>query len=626
MTFLQSPSTSQLLSGLIEIGKQKRSSSLRLLNGDIKRDLEVMVLYATKKKKSRRTAKDRFSEAFEGGGSFLDMMFSRNDKTKKKEKEKSENDLLLEKLDSKPWRANKIKHLPITYRPCKESWRERYRDEQDDTIYMYNQPQIRTLNSVSRTDDLWEWPWAWTKTKAERLGWLHKLFYVECEQMTVQEHMEMDAFFAEFDMPTRWGLLRMKELDVLNAIILNLVVFTDFDGTKPTDLGLRPDGTVKTCPTQFVNCISSSNSPSDTDHYAPPLKWDRAKSPEQAYEEIKRAYFDYPKRGLKWTNGWIDRGGWDPRQFSGNYFYSQAHSLVWHYTDDIELVLEPEKREVQYRSSTRIGIADWDVERLRYNQFVRMLDKKGGWEVKPLEKLHWYRDTPIRWSKLLLKKGTESTERVLNRLAVSLPGLVEDVGDEEGAARRVFQQLEENIHPYVQPLLGEIQALKAKVINNPETKGLLQSIETTEKELEATFSAGKQEVESLVDQAREQISIIREQMTTESDSSEATMNSVSEQSESDANAGGAIKDQQPPQVLQRLLDKNPFDGPTSSEMDIKEEVLSGDQFLIEDIIERQKDETKPHKRRSQSVLTNGETKVLRKQLDVLKKKFAISYE
>ena len=69
VTFLQSPSTSQLLSGLIEIGKQKRSSSLRLLNGDIKRDLEVMVLYATKKKKSRRTAKDRFSEAFEGGGS-----------------------------------------------------------------------------------------------------------------------------------------------------------------------------------------------------------------------------------------------------------------------------------------------------------------------------------------------------------------------------------------------------------------------------------------------------------------------------------------------------------------------------------------------------------------------------
>lgn len=35
--------------------------------------------------------------------------------------------------------------------------------------------------------------------------------------MTAQEHIELDAFFSEFDMPTRWGLLRLKELDVLNV-------------------------------------------------------------------------------------------------------------------------------------------------------------------------------------------------------------------------------------------------------------------------------------------------------------------------------------------------------------------------------------------------------------------------
>ena len=76
-------------------------------------------------------------------------------------------------------------------------------------------------------------------------------------------------------------------------------------------------------------------------------------------------YFKYPKRGLKWTNGWIDRGGWKPQQFSGQYFYAQAESLVWHFTDDIELVLDNEKREVQYRSQMRLGQVDWDVERLR---------------------------------------------------------------------------------------------------------------------------------------------------------------------------------------------------------------------------------------------------------------------
>ena len=34
-----------------------------------------------------------------------------------------------------------------------------------------------------------------------------------------KEHIEMDCFFSEFDMPVRWGLLRLKEMDVLNVVI-----------------------------------------------------------------------------------------------------------------------------------------------------------------------------------------------------------------------------------------------------------------------------------------------------------------------------------------------------------------------------------------------------------------------
>jgi hypothetical protein len=44
----------------------------------------------------------------------------------------------------------------------------------------------------------------------------------------------------------------------------------------------------------------------------------------QAYDELKSVYSDYPKRGLRWTYGWIDRGGWKPQQFSGPYFYAQV--------------------------------------------------------------------------------------------------------------------------------------------------------------------------------------------------------------------------------------------------------------------------------------------------------------
>ena len=86
--------------------------------------------------------------------------------------------------------------------------------------------------------------------------------------MTTQEHIEMDCFFSEVDMPTRWGMLRIKELDVFNSFAFWICFFTEINGIKPTDLGPRPDGTLRTCPVQFHNCISSSNDPLDFEHYA----------------------------------------------------------------------------------------------------------------------------------------------------------------------------------------------------------------------------------------------------------------------------------------------------------------------------------------------------------------------
>lgn len=274
----------------------------------------------------------------------------------------SEDDQLLEFLDDKPWRASKVKNLKMVYRPWRDSWKERYRVPEDDAVYQYTIPENKGWFEKTRVDEIWFFPWMWTKIKAERMAWIQKQFLEEVDSVSVQEFMEQDAFFAEFDMPTRWSILRMREFDVLNMISILVCTFTDFNGVKPTDLGLRPDGSVRTCAVQFHNCLSSSNDPRDYEHYAAPFKWDRSKSPDQAYEEIKNVYFKYPKRGLRWSNGWIDRGGWKPQQFSGPYFYSQADSLVWRFTDDIELVIDNEKREVQYRSQTRLGQVDWDVQ------------------------------------------------------------------------------------------------------------------------------------------------------------------------------------------------------------------------------------------------------------------------
>lgn len=348
----------------------------------------------------------------------------------------TEQEELIQLLEGRPWRAKKIKQLPIKYYPWKETWRERFRvgipDEQgrliedDETIYIYTLPEFRFKTDYTKVNELWNLPFMWTKIKVERLAWINKYFMTDCENMSVQEHIEMDNFFSEVDMPVRWGILRTKEMDVLNVISLNLVFWTDFNGIKPTDLGLRPDNTVRTCPVQFHNCISSSNDPHDTEHYARPFKWSRSKSPDQAYDELKSVYANYPKRGLKWSSGWIDRGGWRPQEFSSEYFRAEADELIFQYTDDIELLMDVTKREVQIRSSARLGQSDCDTQRLRYNQFVRMLRLKGGWDVQPMPKLRWFGMTPFRWTQKFLDKVSINAEKALDYSVTAVGGLLHE--------------------------------------------------------------------------------------------------------------------------------------------------------------------------------------------------------
>ena len=417
-------------------------------------------------------------------------------------------DELFEILNERPWRASKVRNLKYHYRPCKDSWKERLLgtaaadananananaaadDDDDDVIYLYATPDTRFGYDSARPDDLWNFPWLWSKAKTERMAWIQKTFNSDVDALSVQEHMELDALYSEFDMPVRWGLLRVKELDVLNVIALNIVFWTDFNGIKPTDLGLRPDGTVRSCPVQFHNCISSSNDPSDLDHYVKPLKWSRAKSPDQAYDEIKSIYFNYPKRGLRWTYGWIDRGGWKPQQFSGNYFYAQANSLSWQFTDDIEFVLDIDKREVQYRSSTRLGQIDWDVERLRYNQFVRMLEKKGGWEVEPVERLRWLTTTPYRWTQIAVDKALVASEDVGNAII----GTVSKDDDLDSIRSKVLSKYEEvvvYITPYVQPvydqLSDQVTTSYKSFILDPRVAAALQTLQDLELQIEQTI-------------------------------------------------------------------------------------------------------------------------------------------
>jgi hypothetical protein len=65
---------------------------------------------------------------------------------------------------------------------------------------------------------------------------------------------------------------------------------------------------------------------------------------------------------------------------------------------------------------------------MRYNQFVRMLQRRGGWEVAPLPRLRYASSTPWRWAQRLLE-GVQNRVQLLSwRIADAVAAQAGKVG------------------------------------------------------------------------------------------------------------------------------------------------------------------------------------------------------
>lgn len=85
------------------------------------------------------------------------------------------------------------------------------------------------------------------------------------------------------------------------------------------------------------------------------------------------------------------------------------------------------------RTSSRLGQSDWDVQRLRYNQFIRMLQKKGGWEVGPeLSMTSYELSLPYRWT----VEGIDAMGRSAEQLADTVVKSVQQGGGGGGGVLR----------------------------------------------------------------------------------------------------------------------------------------------------------------------------------------------
>ncbi|XP_061371059.1 uncharacterized protein LOC133313676 [Gastrolobium bilobum] len=173
------------------------------------------------------------------------------------------------------------------------------------------------------------------------------------------------------DMPTdqinrRELILKTSELATIGAIF-------NFSGKKPNYLGVQKNpAALALCPAT-KNCVSTSENINDSIHYAPPWNYNpegrkNRVSREEAMEELIEVIESTTPD--KFTPRIVER--------KEDYVRVEYQSSILGFVDDVEFWFPPGKGStVEYRSASRLGNFDFDVNRKRIKALRQELEKKG---------------------------------------------------------------------------------------------------------------------------------------------------------------------------------------------------------------------------------------------------------
>ncbi|QCD84062.1 uncharacterized protein LOC114176778 [Vigna unguiculata] len=173
------------------------------------------------------------------------------------------------------------------------------------------------------------------------------------------------------DVPTdqihrRALILRSSEIATIGAIF-------NFSGKKPDYLGVQKNPpALALCPAT-KNCVSTSENISDRTHYAPPWNYnpEGRKNPvsrEEAMEELIDVIESTTPD--KFTPRIVER--------KEDYIRVEYQSSILRFVDDVEFWFRPGKGyTVEYRSASRVGNFDFDLNRKRIKALRQELEKKG---------------------------------------------------------------------------------------------------------------------------------------------------------------------------------------------------------------------------------------------------------
>jgi len=168
-------------------------------------------------------------------------------------------------------------------------------------------------------------------------------------------------------------LLKSVNVGVIAAI------FTWGAVPRPGNLGIQDYGsgvrTLSLCP-PTPNCLSTSEELNDNGHYAPPLTY----NPEDGRGSRKPASRDQAMKELVEVVSTLQPDKFTPTiiKQTDDYLYAEYQSSTFGFVDDVEFWFkEGPGARVEYRSASRIGESDGNINRKRIKAIRQALERKG---------------------------------------------------------------------------------------------------------------------------------------------------------------------------------------------------------------------------------------------------------
>ncbi|EFJ46193.1 hypothetical protein VOLCADRAFT_105627 [Volvox carteri f. nagariensis] len=174
--------------------------------------------------------------------------------------------------------------------------------------------------------------------------------------------------------------LQPKEV-ILRSVNMAVVaaLLTIGAAPRPSNLGIQDYGagiqTLSLCPST-PNCIATSEEGNDREHYAPPLTY----NPQDGRGRKNPATQEQAMAELVSVVKTLQPDGFTPKiiKQTPNYLYVEYESPIMGFIDDVEFWFKPGPgARVEYRSASRVGESDGNINRKRIRAIRQELEKEG---------------------------------------------------------------------------------------------------------------------------------------------------------------------------------------------------------------------------------------------------------